>query len=155
MTKALFRDALRAMQRTLSRFVSIVIIVALGVGFFTGLRAVSPNMKAAAEEFFAELNLADVVVRSTVGFDEEDRQAVLALPGVESATLSRSIDGILYGLPEGSPIPVRETGMMGSAYVIRIIGHDFENQSERLNQLRLVRGRFPEAHNEAVVSEYA
>ena len=62
MTKALFRDTLRAIRKTLSRFISIVIIVALGVGFFAGLKAVSPNMKAAAEEFYGEHMLADIVV---------------------------------------------------------------------------------------------
>jgi len=155
MTKALFRDTLRAISRTLSRFVSIVIIVALGVGFFAGLRAVSPNMKAAAADFFDELNLADIVVQSTVGFDDEDLQAVLALPGVGSATLSRSIDGILHvPPPEGSELPVPEQGMAGTAYVVRIIGFDFAQNDQRLNSLRLVEGRFPQAANEALVSAF-
>ena len=155
MTKALFRDTLRAIRKTLSRFISIVIIVALGVGFFAGLRAVSPNTKAAAAEFYEELNLADIVVQSTVGFDEDDLEAILALPCVGSATLSRSIDGILHAPPpEGSIHPVPEQGMTGTAYVVRIIGHDFDSNPERLNRLRLVEGRFPQAPNEAVVSAF-
>jgi len=44
---------MRAIRKTLSRFISIVIIVALGVGFFAGLKAVSPNMKKAAVDFNA------------------------------------------------------------------------------------------------------
>lgn len=153
MTKALFRDTLRAIQKTLSRFISIVIIVALGVGFFAGLKAVSPNMKNAAQQFYDELNLANIVINSTVGFDEQDMQQVLAVPGVESATLSRSIDGVLYDT-EGK----QEQSMSGTAYVMRIIGYDFSQAlgsgSDRNNQLELVSGRFPAAPNECVVSVY-
>ena len=158
MTTALFRDTLRAIRHTLSRFVSIVIIVALGVGFFAGLKAVSPNMKQAATDFYAEHRLADIIVASTAGFDAKDAEAVLALPGVESATLSRSIDGILYKMSEEDTM---EQSMSGTSYVIRIIGYDFSQAvgtgSARRNQLSLVAGRWPEPGNnrECVVSEYA
>ncbi|MCL2532033.1 MAG: FtsX-like permease family protein [Oscillospiraceae bacterium] len=162
MTRALFRDTLRSMRRTLPRFISIVIIVALGVGFFTGLRAVSPGMRAAAYNFFADLHLADIVIQSTVGFDEHDRLAVLELSGVENVTLSRFVDGILFDPPpEGEYDPVMAQGMTGAPYVMRVIGHDFEGydennqRSDRLNTLRLVEGRWPENYNEAVVSAYA
>ncbi|MDR2687095.1 MAG: hypothetical protein LBB75_05025 [Oscillospiraceae bacterium] len=154
MTKALFRDTLRAIRKTLSRFVSIVIIVALGVGFFAGLKAVSPNMKAAADEFYDRHRLANLVVNSTVGFDEEDVRQVLSIPGVSGATPSRSIDGILYK-PNGE----MEQSMSGTAYVTRVIGYDFTQAvgsgSDRLDQLRLVDGRFPTRPDECVVSVYA
>jgi len=154
MTKALFRDTLRAIRKTLSRFISIVIIVALGVGFFAGLKAVSPNMKAAADEFYDRHRLANLVVNSTVGFDEEDVRQVLSIPGVSSATPSRSTDGILY-----KPGGEMEQSMSGTAYVMRIIGYDFSqavgSRSDRLNQLRLVQGRFPTRPDECVVSVYA
>ena len=165
MTRALFRDTMRAIRKTLSRFISIVIIVALGVGFFAGLKAVSPNMKAAAQTFYRRHNLADIAVVSTVGFDSQDLANVLTLPGVESATLSRSIDGILMK-PDGS----MEQSMSGTAYVLRIIGYDFTHavgsESRRLNQLELVEyrengelkkmGRWPQPGNpyECVVSAY-
>ena len=157
MTKALFRDTLRSIRRTFSRYISIVIIVALGVGFFAGLKAVSPNMKQAAVDFYKEHNLADVVIHSTAGFDERDRAAVLALPGVKSATLSRSIDGILYSMDETKK-DTPEQSVTGTAYVIRVIGYDFEevagSGSGRLNQLSLVEGQFPKRPNECVVSVY-
>ena len=155
MTKALFRDTLRAISHTLSRFISIVIIVALGVGFYAGLKAVSPTMKQAAVDFYAEHKLADIIVRSTAGFDEDDLKAVLALPGVESASLSRSIDGILYKMDEED---VMEQSMTGTSYVIRVIGYDFsqaaDSGSARRNQLTLVDGQWPAGPRECVVSAY-
>jgi len=153
MTKALFRDTLRAIRKTLSRFISIVIIVALGVGFFAGLKAVSPNMKTAAQRFYERHMLADIVVNSTVGFDADDVAAVLTIPGVASATPSRSIDGVFYKT-DGN----MEQSVTGTAYVTRIIGYDFSQAmgsgTQRLNQLRLVEGRFPVRPNECVVSVY-
>ncbi len=153
MTKALFRDTLRAIRNTLSRFISIVIIVALGVGFFAGLKAVSPNMKAAAEKFYQTHNLADIVINSTVGFDDEDLQQVMAVPGVTDATLSRFVDGILMR-PDGT----QAQSLTGTAYVLRIIGYDFtqtvDTNSDRLNQLELIQGRFPQRPDECVASVY-
>ncbi|MDR1465582.1 MAG: hypothetical protein LBJ11_09850 [Oscillospiraceae bacterium] len=152
MTKALLRDTLRAIRKTFSRFISIVIIVALGVGFYAGLKAVSPNMKGTADAFYHQLHMADIVLTSTVGFDLEDVRRVQEESGVSYVTPSRYIDGLLY--KDG----VLEQSMSGTAYVLRIIGYDFNtlegSGSDRLNQLTLVDGRRPYAPNECVVSVY-
>ena len=153
MTKALFRDTLRAIRKTMSRFISIVIIVALGVGFYAGLKAVSPTMKGAADAFYREHNMADLVLVSTVGFDERDVEAVLSIEGIAAATPSRYVDGLVYN-DDGE----LAQSLSGTAYVLRIIGYDFSQMvgsgSERLNQLKLVRGRLPEAPDECVASVY-
>ena len=44
MTKALFRETLRSIRRTKARFISIIAIVALGISFFAGIKAVYPDM---------------------------------------------------------------------------------------------------------------
>ncbi|MDR2646732.1 MAG: hypothetical protein LBB67_01200 [Oscillospiraceae bacterium] len=153
MTKALFRDTMRAIRKTMSRFVSIVIIVALGVGFYAGLKAVSPDMKAAANDFYDDLALSDIVLTSTVGFDQQDVDAVMAQPNIRQATLSRYVDGILY-TADGA----LEQSMSGTAYVLRVIGYDFTQMAgsgaERLNQIELAEGRLPSAPNECLVSVY-
>jgi putative ABC transport system permease protein len=152
-TKALFRDTLRAIRKTLSRFISIVIIVALGVGFLAGLKAVSPNMKAAADSFYSDLKLCDLVLTSTVGFDAQDRDALLAIEGVEAATPSRFVDGLVYN--ENGQLA---QSLSGTAYVLRVIGYDFAQAAgsgtARRNQLELVNGRFPKNPGECVVSVY-
>ncbi len=153
MTKALFRDALRSIRKTFSRFISIVIIVALGVGFFAGLKAVSPNMKGAADDFFRKHRLANLVLHSTVGFDQQDVDAVLAIDGIETATPARYVDGLVYN--ENGQLA---QSLTGTAYVLRIIGYDFSqltgSGSQRLNQLTLIEGDYPKAPNECVASVY-
>ena len=44
MNKALLKDTLRTIDRTKSRFISLVAIVALGISFFAGIHAVAPDM---------------------------------------------------------------------------------------------------------------
>ena len=54
MKSALFRDTFREIKRSVSRFVSIFAIIALGCGFFSGIKATMPDMVESAEKYFDE-----------------------------------------------------------------------------------------------------
>ena len=75
----------REWLRTLGRFFAIVAIVALGVGFFTGLRLARPAMAKTGADYIEETNLYDFQLRSTLGFTEEDAAYFAALDGVYQA----------------------------------------------------------------------
>ena len=45
MHSALWKDTLREIRKSFGRFLSILLIVALGVGFFAGVKASVPDMK--------------------------------------------------------------------------------------------------------------
>ena len=49
-------------------------IIALGVGFFAGIKATVPSMYNLAENYYKEQNLMNYRLVSTVGFDKEDIQ---------------------------------------------------------------------------------
>lgn len=51
MKKALVKDSIRQIKNTFKRFLSIVLIVFLGVGFFAGIRATSPDMKDTVDTY--------------------------------------------------------------------------------------------------------
>ena len=76
MTSAYFTDSFRSIKRTLSRFISIVAIVALGSGLFCGLNAVGPDMITTADQYYSEYNLMDLRVQSYLGIYEEDLQKI-------------------------------------------------------------------------------
>lgn len=82
----------REWLRTLGRFFAIVAIVALGVGFFTGLRLARPAMAKTGADYIEETNLYDFQLRSTLGFTEEDAAYFAALDGVETVEPSVSAD---------------------------------------------------------------
>ncbi|MDR1734546.1 MAG: hypothetical protein LBR73_06690 [Oscillospiraceae bacterium] len=147
MKKTLLIDFFRSVKGTLSRFLSILVMVALGVGFYTGLKAVSPDMVSAAGAFYTARRLADIVLISTIGFDEADAAAVREIPGVASVTAQLAADGLLYDA-EGAPLQ----SLTGTAYVLRVFGYDFA-EPPPLNTLRLVTGRMPQDAGECVVTE--
>ena len=66
MNTALIKDILREIRKSLGRFLSILLIVALGVAFFAGVRASVPDMKYTADAYFDEYNMQDIQLLSTV-----------------------------------------------------------------------------------------
>ena len=73
---ALWKDTLREIRHSINRFISILIIIALGVGFFVGIKCASPSMLKTADDYFETHDLMDFKLQSTVGFDDEDLQAI-------------------------------------------------------------------------------
>ena len=67
MSASLLTDILRAIRKSFNRFVSIIAIVALGAGFFVGVRVTAPSMRKTAQEYFRDNNLMDLRVLSTAG----------------------------------------------------------------------------------------
>lgn len=84
MTKALIRNTFREIVNTKARFISIMAIIALGVGFFSGIKATVPSMYNLAENYYRDSRLMDFRLISTTGFGEEDIKAVAETEGVQS-----------------------------------------------------------------------
>ena len=60
MTNAYILDSFRSIKRSLSRFISIIAIVAMGSGLFCGLNAVGPDMTESADTYYHDYNLMDL-----------------------------------------------------------------------------------------------
>lgn len=75
-----------------SRFLSIFLIVTLGVAFFSGIRSTEPDMTLTADEFYDSHNLADIRIQGTLGLTEEDLSAVSSLDDVKWAIGGKSAD---------------------------------------------------------------
>lgn len=54
------KNLLREIKRTFTKFLSIFAICALGVAFFAGIRATSPDMKEAGDRLYNTYNLSDI-----------------------------------------------------------------------------------------------
>ena len=72
------RSVLRQIRSTLGRYLAIFAIIALGVGFFTGLRVCTDAMLKTAGEYLEDKSLYDFRLISTLGLTDED---VDAFPG--------------------------------------------------------------------------
>ena len=80
--KALAKDFYMEIRRSLGRFLSIFFIVAIGVAFFSGIRATEPDMRYSGDAYFDEKNLMDIEVISTMGLTEDDIEALKAVDGI-------------------------------------------------------------------------
>lgn len=78
-------DFYREIRKSITRFLSIMLIVALGVAFFAGVRSAEPDMKISIDEYYDKTNFYDIRLAGTIGFTEDDIAAVSAVEGVEKA----------------------------------------------------------------------
>ena len=93
MTSAYITDSFRSIKRTLSRFISIIAIVAMGSGLFCGLNAIGPDMIDTADKYYKDYNLMDLRLQSYLGLYEEDLEKVRNIEGVESVMGVKFVDG--------------------------------------------------------------
>ena len=72
MRSMLRRTTIREIKGSLGRFFAIMAIVALGVGFFSGLKITRQAMVDTVDRFLNEKNFYDFHLLSTLGFEEAD-----------------------------------------------------------------------------------
>ena len=88
MKKTFFKNLFRDIKKSLSRYLSIVVIIAIGVAFYAGVRATSPAMKMAGDAYFANNNLMNFKLISTLGLTKSDLAEVQKQSGVTKAEVS-------------------------------------------------------------------
>ena len=84
MKKTLIKDSIREIKNTFKRFLSILLIVFLGVGFFAGVKATSPDMEKTIDKYFDDTNTYDIEVLSTLGLKDEDIEEMKKIDRIES-----------------------------------------------------------------------
>ena len=90
--KALHKDFWMEIRTSKARFISIFMIVALGVAFFSGIQASSPDMRLSGDAYYDEKNLMDIKVVGTLGLTEDDVSAIRQIDGVQNAEGAYSTD---------------------------------------------------------------
>ncbi|MBC2118437.1 ABC transporter permease [Listeria marthii] len=126
---ALWKDIYREIWRSKSRFISIFMLIMLGVAFFSGLKATGPDMLLTANNYFNKYDLANFNVQSTYGIDQTDKQALEKVDGVKRVELGYTAD----------------TLMQDKNIVTKLYSMKADNQ---LNKYKVVTGRLPEKSGE-------
>ena len=130
--KALRKDFYMEVKKSLNRFLSIMLIVAMGVAFYSGIQSAAPDMRYSGDAYFDEHHLMDLKVVGTLGLTDGDVEALKALHGVEKAEPGYMLD-VLCGDEEAQQ-------------VLHV-----ESISPTMNQLTAEEGRLPEASGEVFV----
>lgn len=134
MKKSLLKDSIRQIKNTFKRFLSILLIVLLGVGFFAGMQATSPDMKEAIDEYFDAQNMMDIEVISTLGLTCDDINALKNVEGVSQVNPAYSFDASIN--TDKKDIVVK-----------------IESIPEDINKITLLDGKLPDNSDECVVEE--
>ena len=131
--KTLTKQSFLSIKKTFKRFLSILAIVLLGVGFFIGIRQTSPNMESSIDEYFKKQNVYDINLMSTWGITNEETKN-LKSEGYDVEP-SYSIDALIR---------------VDDDYVVKIHSYD---PNAKINKLIVTDGRLPETNKECVIEK--
>lgn len=129
---ALLKTSLREITNSPARFLSILGIIFLGVAFFVGIGATGPDMIRSGDDYFKKYQLADVSVYSSLGFSKEDQATVEKDQLINKVSMQYLLD----------------IHSSKSNQVFRFLSAD---QEDSINQLEVVKGRYPKKANEIVL----
>ncbi len=141
MHRATAKDILRTIRRSLSRYCSILLIIAIGVAFFAGLSASGSDMRLTADTYYCESHTQDLQILSTLGFSQQDVDAVRRIDGVQQAQGSYFLDCM---------------AVSSDNFLTRVLSlpeSTDEHNDAYLNRLRLLTGRLPWYEDECVIDE--
>ncbi len=153
MKSAFAKDVIRSIAHSKGRFIAILVIAALGVGFYAGLQMTAPDMKMAADEYFDEAYMSDLQVVGTMGLDDDSIARISSIDGVEAVQPEMETDAM--AMLDGSQYAVRIHSMNVSDAVSSECDdglHVYSDNPNYLNRLVLVSGSWPTAPNECLLS---
>ncbi len=135
MKNTLLKNTFRSIGKTFGRFIAIFAIIALGSGFFSGIKAASPDMKKNAWNYFNEYSLDDIHIMSTLGFEDDELDEIA------------SVDKELY-CEGGFTADVFIESDMANRKAVKLYSYDSE---AKLNKAEIIDGRLPVSSNECVI----
>lgn len=134
MTKSIKKDFRREIKKSISRFISILLIVVLGVAFFSGIRSSMPAMQNTADAIYDKENFMDIRVAGTLGLTQNDLEAIKEIEGVEEVEGAYTTDFLCLA--------------NSNEIVTKVIA-----TPKSINDVKVSQGRYPEKYNECVASK--
>ena len=121
--KSIVKMTLRTIRSFLGRFLALMLIVALSVSFFAGLKVTKDAMYATCQDYLEKQNFYDFRLISTLGFSDDDVEEISKQPWISKTEGQKSIDALIpYGgstaafkllsLPEKINLPSLVSGRM-------------------------------------------
>lgn len=134
MKNKLILHIFRKIKDNYKRFISLFCMSLLGVGFYAGIKATSPDMLKTLDNFYDTQNVSDIEIVSTAGLTDNDISALENISDIEE----------VYGTFTKDVIVNRED----KESVIRLLAID-----DNINKLYLTSGTYPSNNNEIIVED--
>ena len=133
MKRALLKDSIKEIKNTYKRFLSILVMAFLGVGFFAGMRAASPDMVDTIDQYYKESQVYDIKILSTLGLTNDDIDAISEIDEIENTVGTYETEGKIE--------------IDNKEIITKIMS------VEKLNKPILLQGNLPKTQNECVVED--
>lgn len=130
--RKLYKEFFVSIRKSFKRFLSITLIVLLGVGFFAGIRATSPDMKDTLSRYYKENNMYDIELMSNYGISQDDISKI--------KDKGYDIEGSI-----SFDVVVNNDD---SLYAVKVMSYD---KNSDINKLVLMEGRMPSNSLECVI----
>ena len=133
MKSALLKDSIKEIKNTYKRFLSILVMAFLGVGFFAGMRAASPDMVDTIDQYYKESQVYDIKILSTLGLTNDDIDAISEIDEIENTVGTYETEGKIE--------------IDNKEIITKIMS------VEKLNKPILLQGNLPKTQNVCVVED--
>lgn len=124
--KLLLKNAFLKVRKSIGRFLSLLFIVALGLGFFAGLRETAPDMLRTANHYYRDTNFMDYKIVSTMGLQKDDVEALKKISSIKDV------------------VPSYSKEILANKEVVAV------HALEKINKVTVVEGRMPKNNKECL-----
>ena len=129
---AYWKDTFREITRSFGRYLSLIIITALGSASVVGILATATDMREIADKTYKQRNLYDIQIKSTTGFSDDDISALRDISDVGIVMPTNVFDVYVYF---GDEMRTMRTFAL----------------PDELNNIELTEGRIPQTPGECVI----
>ena len=127
-------SSFRKIKSTYKRFISLMCMALLGVGFFAGIQATSPDMLKTLDTYLDKNDVYDIEIVSTLGLTDNDINKIKEIENIDKVEGIYSKDVIMKTDKE--------------EYIIKMIGIN-----DNINKISLIEGNLPKKDDEIVVEK--
>ncbi|MGF2385357.1 FtsX-like permease family protein [Lentilactobacillus otakiensis] len=135
MNSTYFKATIREITYSWGKFISIVLIILLGSLLYVGIRATGPDLDNSADKYFAQQNLGDLNVTSTLGLTDKDLNLVRHDKNVQTVEPNHMV-----------------TVKKSQNQVVQVYSY---SKAAKLNKLKVVSGKLPTKADQIVLDAKA
>ena len=132
--KAYEKSIIREILTSKARFISILVIILLGVAFYSGIKSSGPDMNKTINNLYNTYNLMDSKIVSSLGLSEKDINILKNDRNILDVYPTHTIDVNLSNINS----------------VVKFMEYDYNN---KINNFIVVDGRLPENNGEIALDE--
>ena len=86
----IFKNTIRKIKKSFGRYLSLIVIVFIGIAIFSSLQLCSPKIRDVQQHYYEDTNLMDYKINGTLGLTDDDVESLKQLEHVDQVIGSYS-----------------------------------------------------------------